>query len=240
MSVLFEGVGVALVTIFDNAGKPDLKATADHAITLVEQGCSAVLLSGTAGESWRLTAEDRIALALELSARRPGVPILVGTGDRNSDRAITITRTVAKAGVGDALLVLSPADAECRVFYHQIAKESAGMPIIAYHLPALSPPGVQVDQLKDLPVAGIKDSSGDADRIAGMLTRDTVPVYVGSPNLLALAGSCGVAGALVAVANTKLDLCQRAWRGDASAQRALMFAHIDSLQSFPAKLKPSR
>ena len=238
MSALFEGVGVALVTIFDSDGKPDPEATADHAMTLVKQGCSAILLSGTAGESWRLTAEDRIALALELSARRPGVPILVGSGDRSSDRAVTITRTVAQAGVGDALLVLSPTDADCRAFYGQIAKESAGMPVIAYHLPALSPPGVQVDQLDGLPVAGIKDSSGDADRIAGLLTRDTVPIYVGSPNLLALAGPCGVAGALVALANTKLDLCQRAWRGDASAQRALMSAHIESMQSFPARLKP--
>ncbi len=48
---LFTGVGVALVTLFDDDGEVDAKATADHAAALVELGMRAVLVAGSTGRA---------------------------------------------------------------------------------------------------------------------------------------------------------------------------------------------
>ena len=47
---LFRGVGVALVTLFDEHGEIDAPATAAHAAGLVDLGVRAVLVAGTTGE----------------------------------------------------------------------------------------------------------------------------------------------------------------------------------------------
>ncbi|MGH9286064.1 MAG: dihydrodipicolinate synthase family protein, partial [Acidimicrobiales bacterium] len=47
----FRGVGVALVTLFDERGGLDAGATADHAARLVELGVAAVVVAGSTGEA---------------------------------------------------------------------------------------------------------------------------------------------------------------------------------------------
>ncbi len=56
---LFTGVGVALVTLFDDDGEVDAKATADHAAALVELGMRAVLVAGS--QSGRATNQNGTA-----------------------------------------------------------------------------------------------------------------------------------------------------------------------------------
>ena len=48
---LFSGVGVALVTLFQDDGTLDAAATAGHAARLVELGIRAVVVAGTTGEA---------------------------------------------------------------------------------------------------------------------------------------------------------------------------------------------
>src|SRR5690606_634773 len=50
-SAPFRGVGVALVTLFDDEGEIDAPATADHAARLVDAGVGAVLVAGSTGEA---------------------------------------------------------------------------------------------------------------------------------------------------------------------------------------------
>ena len=101
----------------------------------------------------------------------------------------------------------------------------------------LSPPGVRVEQLDELGVRGIKDSTGDAERLALEIENYSGEVYVGSPALLSLAGPLGVAGAILGLANLEPERCAKAFEGDADAQRLLLRDHLDSLVNFPAGLK---
>ena len=78
-------------------------------------------------------------------------------------------------------------------FYRTLRTSVPGELVLAYSLPALSPPGVAPADVGALEVDAIKDSSGSADGLAEML-ESGVDVYVGSPNLLALAGRCGARG----------------------------------------------
>ena len=78
---MFEGVAVALVTLFDDGLAVDVDATAQLACTLVERGVRAVVVSGSTGEAAALTSEERAALVRAVrSAVDPSVPVIAGTG----------------------------------------------------------------------------------------------------------------------------------------------------------------
>ena len=90
---LFSGVGVALVTLFDDDGTVDAKATAGHAATLVELGLRAVVVAGSTGEAATLERDERVALLEVVRQAVPaGVPVLAGTGAPSSRQATRSAR----------------------------------------------------------------------------------------------------------------------------------------------------
>lgn len=231
------GVGVALVTIFEEDDEPDVAATAARAAACVARGISSVLVAGTTGEAWRLSVDARIALASGVKDVAAGVPVIVGTGDPDGARALAATAKVAASGIGDALLVYAPQGEDPAPFFARVLEEAYGLPVLAYHNPQL-PAAAPLDAalLPALGVAGVKDSSGDTNRLAALVEAG-VPVWVGSATQIALAGACGAAGALLAVANVAPSLCVAAWRGDMTAQRRLFPVHLRATEAFPGYLK---
>jgi 4-hydroxy-tetrahydrodipicolinate synthase len=236
---VFEGVAVALVSLFDGDDRLLVTETVEHAASLVERGVAAVTVAGTTGEPWRLGDDDRVALLETCRERLPDdVAVITGTGDSDPDRARDLTARCSAAGA-DALLVLSPVATEpVPAFYEQIAQAAAGTPVLAYHFPAFAPPGIGIDDLDDLPVAGIKDSSADADRLVSEVEMLGYPVYTGSANLLSLAGGVGAAGAILAMANAEPERCVKAFAGDLSAQAELASMHVASMIDFPQASRP--
>ncbi len=219
------GVGVALVTVFSAHGAVDVPATVARAEACVALGIASVLVSGTTGEALRLSVDDRVALVTAVKAAIPRTPVIVGTGNPSAGRGLETTRAVASASAPDALLVLAPGDAEPVGYYAEARRASGGIPLLAYHFPAVSPPGVETGTVPALDVDGIKDSSGSSNRLAELVEAG-VRVYVGSPTHLAVAGACGAAGALLALANVAPSLCVAAWNGDMGAQRRLFAVHV--------------
>ena len=125
----------------------------------------------------------------------------------------------------DALLVLSPPQVtDPRPYYERVAT-AVDIPVLAYHYPRVSAPGVPVDVLAQLPVAGIKDSSGEAERLILEAEEIAIGLYTGHPALVHLAGAIGCAGAILALANVDPEGCIRAWAGDGVCQRELINGH---------------
>jgi len=237
---LFSGVGVALVTLFQDDGGLDATATAAHAARLVELGIRAVVVAGTTGEAWTLDpGERRELLQAVREAIPPGtsVPVIAGTGAPSARQAAALTRDAREVGADGVLVLSPPGSSDPLPYYEAVAGAAAGMPVLAYHFPAVSPPGIPVPVLASLPVQGCKDSSGDADRLLETLDAWDGPLYVGSSSLLALAGPMGCAGAILALANAEPEGCIAAFAGDAAAQRALAPAHRQALARFPAGIK---
>jgi 4-hydroxy-tetrahydrodipicolinate synthase len=222
---MFHGIGVALVTLFDDEGEIDAPATADHAARLVDAGIQAILVAGTTGEAATLDGDERSDLLIAVRYAVDGrVPVLAGTGAPSTRQAVLLSKRAADDGA-DALLVLSPPHTvDPRPYYERVAA-SVDVPVLAYHYPKVSSPGVPVDVLGELPVAGIKDSSGDAERL--ILESDSLSagVYTGHPSLIHLAGAVGCAGAILALANVDPEGCARAWLGDGDVQRDLISGH---------------
>jgi 4-hydroxy-tetrahydrodipicolinate synthase len=236
---LFTGVGVALVTLFRDDGALDAPATADLAAQLVGLGVRCVLVAGTTGEAAALTAEERDALVGAVRAALPAeVPVLAGTGAPTGRQAAELTERAFAAGA-DAVLALSPPGvADPRPYYEAVAK-AATRPLLAYHFPGAAAPGIPVDLLADLPVSGLKDSSGDAGRLLHERDVFAGDLYTGAATLVGLCGAIGAAGALVAAANIAPEECVTAFGGDAQAQLRLAAVDRTASGDFPAGYKRS-
>jgi 4-hydroxy-tetrahydrodipicolinate synthase len=235
---VFEGVGVALATLFAEDDSVDFKATAVHAARLVDLGVSAVVVAGTTGEVDALSDDERLTLLREVQdAVGDRVPVAVGTAHASARDTRRLTAAAAELKPAAMLVRSPPRVADPRGFYREAADAAEGVPVLAYHLPAVSPPGIPLELLAELPVAGCKDSSGDPTRLLATLDAFDRPLYVGSAALLLLAGGVGVTGAILALANVQPELCVAAFAGDGEAQRALISAHLASTRSFPHGLK---
>lgn len=237
MDPVFVGVGVALVTLFDEDGEIDVPATAAHAARLVERGIRGVLVSGSTGEAPALSAEERVLLLEGVRDAVPDhVPVLAGTGAPSARQAVALTLSAKEHGA-DAVLALSPPRVADPSSYYDVVTRSAGdLPVLAYHFPKASEPGIPIEVLSKLPVAGLKDSSGDPDRLLAELDWGK-PLYTGSSAILSFAGPLGCAGAILALANVEPDGCIAAFTGDPDAQRRLAGAHLASRLDFPRGLK---
>jgi len=237
MPALFTGVGVALVTLFREDGALDAPATADLAARLVGAGVRCVLVAGTTGEAATLTPEERDALVGAVRSALPAdVPVLAGTGATTGRQAAALTERAFAVGA-DAVLALSPPGVvDPRAYYDAVAKAATG-PLLAYHFPGASAPGIGVDLLADLPVSGLKDSSGDAGRL--LHERDVFDgdLYTGATSLVGLSGAVGGAGALLAVANVAPEDCVAAFAGDGAAQVRLAALDRTASADFPAGYK---
>jgi 4-hydroxy-tetrahydrodipicolinate synthase len=235
VSALAPGVGVALVTLFDADGQLDAPATAELATQLAAAGMRSILVAGTTGEAGALSVDERTSLVKAVRDAMPAdVGVLAGSGAPSAPQAVELTRAVLDAGA-DAVLALSPpGSADPRPYYERVTEAAGEWPVFAYHFPFMSGPGIPVDVLAQLPVAGVKDSSGDIMRLYAELETFPGSIYTGAASLTLMAGALHCAGALLAIANLYPELSIQAFDGDATAQRRIV---AESNRLAPSRLQ---
>jgi 4-hydroxy-tetrahydrodipicolinate synthase len=204
---------------------------------IVSRGVRAVVVCGSTGEAPALDADERVALIRTVKASLPAhVVVIAGTGAPSGRQAAALTAAARDAGA-DAALALSPLNArDPRRYYDTIAKAVPDLPLLAYHFPAVAPPGIPLDALGDLPVVAMKDSTGDAERLLSELSTWDRPVYPGSSAMVTFGAAIGCPGAILALANAEPDDCVAAFGGDAEAQLRLVAGHLRA-KDFPHGLK---
>lgn len=234
----WRGVACALVTLFDAEGGVDHEATAAHASTLIGYGVAAVLVAGSTGEADALTDRERVTLVTAVRQALPvHVPVVAGAGGAWTGEAVARVADAVDAGA-DAVLVPPPRRCgDLSAFYGAAWEAAAGKPVLAYHFPAVAGGEVPVESLASLPIAGLKDSTGDAERLMRELAAWDGWTYVGSTAMVTLAGLLGAPGAILAVANAYPEECVAAFSGDGAAQRRLLDAHLAARANFPHGLK---
>jgi 4-hydroxy-tetrahydrodipicolinate synthase len=232
---LWRGVGVALVTLFNPADlRVDAAATAAHAARLADSGVRAILVAGSTGEASALTDDERIELVAAVRDACPGVPVIAGASGAWTGEAAARGAAAVKAGADAVLVAPTPSCRDLTGYYAAVAND---VPVLAYHYPGVAGGAVPVAALAALPVAGIKDSSGSAERLLDELDAWDGWTYVGAAPLTGYAGMLGATGAILAVANAAPEDAVAAWDGDAAAQRRLSAAHRAARTDFPHGLK---
>lgn len=223
---VFTGVAVALVTFFDERGQVDTSATAKHASALVERGVRAIVVAGSTGEAGHLSMKERLQLFDAVRDAVPmELPVILGTGDLAAGVSVPDLTKRAAAHGASAALVLSPRYGDVRCFYTEVVAAAGAMPVLAYHWPKVSPPGIEIDELLTTKVAGLKDSTGDTARMLETLAVFHRPFYAGNATVIAYAGMLGCTGAILAAANIEPERCIDAFAGDIGAQKDLLAAH---------------
>jgi 4-hydroxy-tetrahydrodipicolinate synthase len=235
---LWTGTAVALVTLFDDHCAVALRETAEHAARLVSIGIRAVLVNGSTGEAAALSDEERAALVAAVKEACPTVPVIAGASGEWRRPACARASEAVAAGA-DALLVAPPRfGGQIDAYFAAVAAAAGDVPVLAYHYPGVAGGEVPVESLAALPVVGIKDSTGSAQRLAHELDISwSGAVYTGSAALLGFAGWLGATGAIVAAANAVPDDCLAAWDGDVAAQRSVLRVERAVGRHFPRGLK---
>jgi dihydrodipicolinate synthase/N-acetylneuraminate lyase len=233
---LWTGTAVALATLFDDAGGLAADATAEHAARLVDAGVRAILVSGSTGEAAALSDDERVELVRAVRQACPDVPIVAGAAGEWWQPAAQRSAAAVKAGA-DAVLVAPPrGTTDLGEYFGRVADAAGSVPVLAYHFPPTAGGPVPVEALAGLPIQGLKDSSGDAERLLRELELSLL-VYVGAVVLTAYAAALGATGVILAAANLAPEDCVAAWSGDMAAQRRLLRTHLICRDGFPHGMK---
>lgn len=186
---LFTGLCTALVTPFRGGGL-DGEMLRRLIVRQVDAGVDAIVLGGTTGESPTLTTEEKLELfrvGVETAAGR--CKIIAGTGGNCTERAADLSAQAAGLGV-DGLLVVTPYYNKTTqpglVKHYQAICEAAGIPVIAYNVPARTGMDIGLDACRELVqmpgIAGIKEASGDISKVGRIIAAcgEGLPVYSGN------------------------------------------------------------
>ncbi|HUT76006.1 MAG TPA: 4-hydroxy-tetrahydrodipicolinate synthase [Armatimonadota bacterium] len=181
----------------------------------------ALIVSGTTGEFYALTLEERVAL---LRAVKEAVgnraPLIAGTGAACTKHAIALTKAAADIGY-DAVMVVTPFYSKptqegMRLHFEQVAA-ATDRPLMLYNIPLFSgvnlePPTVAA--LAKLPnIVAIKEEAGvnptqTSDFILG--TPDDFEVYCGDDTMLLQVLSQGGVGTVSGGSHVIGDLMRAA------------------------------
>ena len=236
--MLFRGILPAVVTPFDAQSELDFEALGSLVGWLIDSGCHGIVAIGTMGEYRSLSSSERTRVVESVAAAVGGrVPMTVGV---SADSAQEASRFAVQAQTLGAsrLMCLPPVsyhadEGELTAFFSRIA-DATELPLLLYNNPEGSKNDLMpetIAALSHIPnIAGVKECSGDARRIASILemTDGGFEVVVGGDDW-ALEGLCaGATGWVSGCANAAprecvalFDACER---GDLAHARAIYSA----------------
>lgn len=254
-----KGIIPAMVTPLASDGRVNEKTLRILIDYLIAGGSHGIFVSGTTGEFYGLTPEEKkdlFTITVEQTAKR--VPVYAGTGAITTRESVLLTRLAEEAGA-DAVSVLTPMfigpnQNELISFFRSVAG-STSLPVLLYNNPPKTGVNITagtVEKLADVGnIIGIKDSSGDFTLTAEYirLTRGKeFHVLMGRDTLIHACLCHGGKGSIAACANVAPRLVADIYdkymagdiRGSLDAQFRLAPLRIAfSLGTFPAVIKES-
>jgi N-acetylneuraminate lyase len=149
-----KGIYAALVTPFGADGSLDLQALEKLIETNMEEGVTGFYLSGSTGESFMMTNEERkqlIKRAAQIVNHR--VPLLANVGSFSLGQALDMAKAAQEAGL-EAVSSVPPFyfpfnKEEIKDYYRSLQKES-GMPLLIYNIPKMSGVSFSTEDLDEL------------------------------------------------------------------------------------------
>ena len=198
----FSGVGVALVTPFDEIGNIDEISLRNLVNYVIDGGVDYLVALGTTSEAATMTAEERayaVGVIVEENAGR--LPIVLGVGGNNTAQVVQELATLPYLKQGDAILSVTPyynKPSQQGLYNHfKAIAEHSPLPVILYNVPGRT--SVNMTAAITLRLAhdfeniiAIKEASGNFEQATSIIT--------GMPeNFIFLSGDDGIALPLVSI-----------------------------------------
>lgn len=177
----------AMVTPFDEKLHVDVKRAVTLGRSLVEDGSTALVVTGTTGEAPTLTSEEKISLYKALK-KAVNVPIIAGVGRNDTATTIVHAKAAESAGV-DGLLIVTPyynKPPQAALYEHfKTIAEAVNIPIMLYNVPGRTGCNLFPDTVEQLAtidnILALKEASGDIVQLSEVVkqTPDNFTVYTG-------------------------------------------------------------
>jgi 1-pyrroline-4-hydroxy-2-carboxylate deaminase len=209
---LWNGVLVAITTPFDVEFRVDSPELVRHARWMVDRGIDGIIAGGSLGEGSTLSIPERADLVRELVGAVPSsVPVIAAVAAGRTTDAVEQARDAARAGAR-GLLVLPPyvyrGDTEETDAHFAAVFEATDLPCMLYNNPPAYGTDVRPEHLASLAarhptLTGVKESSGDAGRIAELVATlgDRLAVSVGLDESIRDGLRAGAVGWVAGLAN---------------------------------------
>ncbi len=202
------GIIPPLVTPLNPDGSLNLDGVPAVVEYVLGGGVHGIFVTGSQGESFALTADEKVAVwEAVLAAVNGRVPVIAGTGAITTRDTIALTQRAERAGV-DAVAIVTPyfiAPSQDELYAHYSAIAAAvTVPMLGYSNPSRTG-GVKITPITLARLAheiphfiGVKDSSGDLSECLTILRvcPEDFRVFVGRDTLAYSALCSGADGAV--------------------------------------------
>lgn len=251
---LFGRVITAMITPFDDSDKIDFKAVEKLVNHLIQTGTSAIVVSGTTGESPTLDSsekKDLLKSVLETAGNR--AKVIMGTGSNNTRHSVEASKEAEKLGAHGLLVVApyynKPSQAGLLAHFGEVAN-STSLPIFVYNIPGRTGINITSETMlkmveKHKNIYALKDSTGSVDQageIAGDARQD-FRIYSGDDYLTLPFLSVGGAG-VISVASHVVgalikEMCDAYFDGKQDKARELHYKYLPIFKALFAAPNPT-
>ncbi|WP_337042727.1 4-hydroxy-tetrahydrodipicolinate synthase [Emticicia sp. 17c] len=205
-----QGVGVALITPFDDQHEVDFAAYGRLLEFTSTGGADYFVVQGTTGETSTTTAKEKIDLLKFTKENNPkNLPIVFGLGGNNTKAVLETLKNTDLDGVTAILSVCpyynKPSQAGLIAHFTAIA-DASPVPVLLYNVPGRTVVHLQIPTVVELAkhpnIIGIKDASSieNALELAKRCPEDFL-LLSGDDNLVTTSISVGFKGVISVIAN---------------------------------------
>lgn len=208
----FKGLGVALVTPFNQEGQIDFDTLARIVENLIEGSVDFLCVLGTTAETPTLTSDERLTVTKFVIKQVNGrIPIMVGCSSNCTATAVEQIKQYQLDGIDGILSAVpfynKPSQEGVYRHFAEIAKASS-KPIILYNVPGRT--GINMTTQTTLRIArefknviGVKEASGKMDQIKEIINNapEHFKVIVGDDSLAMEAIQNGSVGVISVIGN---------------------------------------
>jgi len=247
---IWRGVIPAITTPFTADGQVDHAFLAEHARTLIDNGCTGIVPLGSLGEAATLSFEEKLAIIRTLVKALDGrAPVIPGIAALSTDEAVRLARE-AKALGAAGLMVLPPyvysTDWREMGAHLRAVIAATDLPCMLYNNPIAYKTDFSPEQIGELArefpnVQAVKESSGDVRRFAALrsLLGNRLELLVGMDDAIVEGVAMGARGWIAGLVNAypkesvKLFELARDGGADAAAELYAWFLPLLRLDTVP-------
>lgn len=197
---VIEGLIVPLPTPFNEDDTICRKAMIDHLKWLYANGVCRILVSGTTGEFFSLTSDERIELLDIAKEHFPGM-VMFQAGTESLVSTVKLVKRAVRHGA-DIIMVLPPyyfsgAPQSGLVQYFKSVADICQVPLVLYNFPKHAGNPITSDILNQVPHSAIKDSSVQYELIpftpcylVGSSSKIVEPMRMGAKGFVSALANC--------------------------------------------------
>ncbi len=208
----FQGVGVALVTPFDNNNTIDYTALENIINFNIEGGVDFLVCMGTTGETPTLSANERAELLTKTAQIIDSrVPLVLGLGGNNTAEVAEAVKNIS-TDIVDAILTVCPyynkPSQEGMYKHFEAIAQASKVPLILYNVPGRTSSNILPETVLRLAknhdnIVAVKEASGNLQQIMQIVKNkpDGFTVLSGDDDLVLPELAMGIDGVISVVAN---------------------------------------